>query len=74
MNKSYVVVRYCKGLTLAIKVIGRSLYHRPIKLWQKMVEEFSLLDVLEHDPSLKECFIDLGLFPERPKNSSSCSR
>ncbi|KAH1202680.1 putative disease resistance protein [Glycine max] len=76
------VVRYCKGLPLAIKVIGRSLSHRPIEMWQKMVEEFSqghsildsnielltcfqkLLHVLEDNPNIKECFMDLGLFPE----------
>ncbi|RDX65851.1 putative disease resistance protein, partial [Mucuna pruriens] len=76
------VVRYCKGLPLAIKVIGRSLGNRPYELWQKMVEELSqghsilhsntelltcfqkLLDVLEDNPNIKECFMDLGLFPE----------
>ncbi|XP_027348721.1 probable disease resistance protein At5g66900 [Abrus precatorius] len=76
------VVRYCKGLPLAIKVIGRSLSYRPYALWQKMVEEMSqghsildsntelltslqkLMDVLEDSPIIKECFMDLGLFPE----------
>ncbi|ESW27956.1 hypothetical protein PHAVU_003G247200 [Phaseolus vulgaris] len=76
------VVRYCKGLPLAIKVIGRSLSHQSIELWQKTVEELSqghsildsstelitcfqkLLDILEDNPNTKECFMDLGLFPE----------
>ncbi|BAT75554.1 hypothetical protein LR48_Vigan727s002400 [Vigna angularis] len=76
------VVRYCKGLPLAIKVIGRSLSHQSTELWQKMVEELSkghcildsntelltslqkILDVLEDNPIIKECFMDLGLFPE----------
>ncbi|CAJ1942727.1 unnamed protein product [Sphenostylis stenocarpa] len=35
------VVRHCKGLPLAIKVIGRSLSHRSIELWQKTVKELS---------------------------------
>ncbi|XP_029130410.1 probable disease resistance protein At5g66900 isoform X2 [Cajanus cajan] len=76
------VVRYCRGLPLAIKVIGRSLRHRSIELWQKTVDELShghsildsstelltclekILDVLEDNPNVKECFMDLGLFPE----------
>ncbi|KAK7263084.1 hypothetical protein RJT34_30668 [Clitoria ternatea] len=76
------VVRNCKGLPLAIKVIGRSLSGQPNELWLKMVDELSLghsifdsntelltslqkiWDVLEDDPVIKECFMDLGLFPE----------
>nr|KYP47978.1 putative disease resistance protein At5g66900 family [Cajanus cajan] len=76
------LVRHCKGLPLAIKVIGRSLSHQPYELWKKMVEELSqghslldsntelltslqkILDVLEDNPIIKECFMDLALFPE----------
>ncbi|RDY12879.1 putative disease resistance protein, partial [Mucuna pruriens] len=76
------VVRNCKGLPLAIEVIGRSLRHQPSELWLKMVEELSqghsildsytelltclqkILGVLEDNPVIKECFMDLGLFPE----------
>jgi len=77
------VVKSCKGLPLAIKVIGRSLSHQPFELWQKMVEELShghsildsnstelltylqkILDVLEDNTMIKECFMDLSLFPE----------
>ncbi|KAK7359895.1 hypothetical protein VNO77_01862 [Canavalia gladiata] len=76
------VVRCCKGLPLAIKVIGRSLSHQPYELWQKMVKELSqghsildsntelltslkkLLYVLDDNPIIKDCFMDLGLFPE----------
>jgi len=76
------VVRYCKGLPLAIKVIGRSLSNQSLELWQKTLDELSqghsildssteliscfqkLLDVLEDNPITKECFMDLGLFPE----------
>jgi len=76
------VVSHCKGLPLAIKVIGRSLSNRPYEFWQKMVEELSqghsildsnidlltslqkILDVLEDNSIIKECFMDLALFPE----------
>lgn len=72
----------CKGLPLAIKVIGTSLSSRPYELWQKIVKELSqghsvldshtelltrlqkILDVLEDNPVIKECFMDLALFPE----------
>ncbi|KAK7359894.1 hypothetical protein VNO77_01861 [Canavalia gladiata] len=76
------IVKNCKGLPLAIKVIGRSLSHRPYELWQKVVKELSqghsildfntelltylqrVLDVLEDNIVIKECFMDLALFPE----------
>ncbi|KAK7263085.1 hypothetical protein RJT34_30669 [Clitoria ternatea] len=76
------VVKNCKGLPLAIKVIGRSLSHQPYESWKKMEEELSqghfilssntevltylqkILDVLEDNLVIKECFMDLGLFPE----------
>lgn len=76
------VVRSCKGLPLAIKVIARSLCQQPQETWQKMVKVWSqghsILDsnssllnflqgslgVLEGEPIIKECFKDLGLFPE----------
>jgi len=69
------VVSHCKGLPLAIEVVGRSLSNRPYELWQKMVKELSqghsildsntkILDVLKDNSILKECFMDLALFPE----------
>ena len=76
------VVRGCRGLPLALKIIGRSLCQQPFEVWQKMVKEWSQgqsifysnndlltclqksLDVLEDEPIIKECFMDLGLFPE----------
>jgi hypothetical protein len=35
------VVENCKGLPLAIKVIGTSLSNRPYELWEKIVKELS---------------------------------
>ncbi|KAL2333612.1 hypothetical protein Fmac_014825 [Flemingia macrophylla] len=79
------VVRNCKGLPLAIKVIAKSLRHQPSKLWLKMVEELSqahsildsniefltylqkILNVLEDNTIIKDCFMDLGLFPENQR-------
>ncbi|MED6121833.1 hypothetical protein PIB30_033849 [Stylosanthes scabra] len=76
------VVSCCKGLPLAIMVMGRSLSHQPNGFWLKMVEKLSqgrsilnsnaellnclqkILEVLEDKPFIKECFMDLGLFPE----------
>ncbi|CAJ1942729.1 unnamed protein product [Sphenostylis stenocarpa] len=76
------VVTHCKGLPLAIKVIGRSLSNRPYELLQRMVEELSqghsildsntelltslqkILDILGDNSIIKECFMDLALFPE----------
>ncbi|KHN29221.1 Putative disease resistance protein, partial [Glycine soja] len=45
------VVKNCKGLPLSIKVIGSSLCNQPF-------------EILTSDNSVKECFRDLGLFPE----------
>ncbi|KAK4262262.1 hypothetical protein QN277_027844 [Acacia crassicarpa] len=79
------VVRSCKGLPLAIKVIARSLCQQPEETWQKMVKLWSQghsildsnsnllnflqgsLSVLEGEPIIRECFKDLGLFPEDQK-------
>ncbi|GAU49145.1 hypothetical protein TSUD_191470 [Trifolium subterraneum] len=69
------VVRSCKGLPLAIKVIATSLRNRHYDLWKKMMKELSpghsildstkvIFDVLEDNPIIKECFMDLALFPE----------
>ncbi|XP_054776858.1 probable disease resistance protein At5g66900 [Prosopis cineraria] len=79
------VVRSCKGLPLAIKIIAESLCQEPYDTWQKMVKELSQghsildsntsllkflqgsLNVLEDEPIIMECFMDLGLFPEDQK-------
>lgn len=63
---------------MALTVIGKSLCQQPYEMWQKMVQGHSILDsntnllnflknsldVLEDEPIVKECFMDLGLFPE----------
>ncbi|CAL5197670.1 unnamed protein product [Lathyrus oleraceus] len=73
------VVKNCKGLPIAIKVTATSLRNRPYDFWRKIVKELSqghsntelitdilqkVLDVLEDNLILKECFKDLALFPE----------
>ncbi|CAL5197668.1 unnamed protein product [Lathyrus oleraceus] len=36
------VVKHCKGLPLAVKVLAMSLSNRPYELWEKIVKELSL--------------------------------
>lgn len=36
------VVKHCKGLPLAIKVLAKSLSNRPYELWEKIVKQLSL--------------------------------
>lgn len=74
------VVRGCKGSPLAIEVIGGLLCKQPFEIWQKMKDLLlgqsiysntdllhriqSSLEILEDKVPNKECFMDLGLFPE----------
>ncbi|KAK7331122.1 hypothetical protein VNO77_25336 [Canavalia gladiata] len=73
------IVRECKGSPLALEVIGGGLCNRPSVVWQSMKDRLKLksnndllnclkncLDILEDESSIneKECFMDLGLFPE----------
>ncbi|KAK4267303.1 hypothetical protein QN277_024101 [Acacia crassicarpa] len=75
------ILEGCKGLPLAIEFVGRKLHgNQPIEAFQKMQLEWSqgrsildshedLLTRLQNsvDESMKECFMDLGLFPEDQK-------
>ncbi|KAJ0040043.1 hypothetical protein Pint_28119 [Pistacia integerrima] len=74
------IVRACKGSPLALTVVGRSLCGQPEEVWQIRVKEWtqdatifysntdllvplqSSLDAL--DNKIKECYMDLGSFPE----------
>ena len=50
------VVRICRGLPLAIKVIGRSLRNQRSELWLKMVEELSQgRSILDSNVELLTC-------------------
>ncbi|KAK9902929.1 hypothetical protein M0R45_001442 [Rubus argutus] len=74
------IVEGCKGFPLAISVTGRSLCGQPTEIWQERLIQWSKgssildnetqllnclqssLDALTGD--IKECFLDLGSFPE----------
>ena len=74
------IVRGCKGSPLALEVIGGTLCKQPIEIWQIMKERLKDQSILESNTDLltrlqnsldiledikeKECFMDLGLFPE----------
>ncbi|PRQ55606.1 putative powdery mildew resistance protein, RPW8 [Rosa chinensis] len=76
------IVKHCKGHPLAIKVVGRSLRGKSFEFWLKSAEQLSQgdseievllvlhrsLDALDENEALiKECFVDLGSFPEDQK-------
>ncbi|XP_044470008.1 probable disease resistance protein At5g66900 [Mangifera indica] len=73
------ILGICKGSPLALTVVGRSLCGRPAAVWKSKVKEWqdttifpsntdllvclqSSLDAL--NDKLKECYMDLGSFPE----------
>lgn len=85
-NESLVkqIVDECKGLPLALKVIGASLHGKPEQCWESArkkllrgeaicgVHESKLLERMaisvEHlKDKVRECFLDLGSFPEDKK-------
>ena len=76
----------CKGLPLALKVIGSSLHGQPRPVWDsaknKLLNEKSISDYHKEgllrcletsidalDEEARECFLDLGSFPEDRKIS-----
>ncbi|KAF3781783.1 putative disease resistance protein [Nymphaea thermarum] len=80
---AYQIVRGCKGLPLALEVIGHSLRHKPLTIWHSTAEMLrqgdrvfddhkDLLNCLSTtltslDDQLRKCFADLGCFPEDEK-------
>ncbi|KAF3438901.1 hypothetical protein FNV43_RR17176 [Rhamnella rubrinervis] len=71
------IVDYYKISSRAIKIVGQSLYEKPVEFWQRKLgslssrlsSESELLACLQSsldalNVKLKECFIDLGSFPE----------
>ena len=76
----------CKGLPLALKVIGSSLHREPQPVWESAKKKMlngetisnyhkeSLFECLQTsinvlDDEARECFLDLGSFPEDRKIS-----
>ncbi|KFK23626.1 hypothetical protein AALP_AAs65482U000100 [Arabis alpina] len=53
------VVEECKGLPLSLKVVGASLKNQTEKYWEATLETLDL--------KAKECFLDMGAFPEDKK-------
>ncbi|GAV88471.1 NB-ARC domain-containing protein/RPW8 domain-containing protein [Cephalotus follicularis] len=73
------IVKGCKGVRLALEVIGSSLRRQPLEVWRdkamELAEGVSISDNVELlnclksslealDSKLKECYMDLGSFPE----------
>ncbi|GMI66000.1 N REQUIREMENT GENE 1.1 [Hibiscus trionum] len=76
------VIESCKGLPLALEVVGRSLCGQPVAMWRKRVKHHakglsilhydadllahlqSSLDTLDSQAEIKDCYLDLGSFPE----------
>ncbi|OMP02093.1 Disease resistance protein [Corchorus olitorius] len=78
------VMKSCKGLPLALGVVGKSLCGQPLPAWKKRVKDKSKglpiyqssdelfsclqssLDTLDDTQTagIKECYLDLGSFPE----------
>ncbi|VVB05429.1 unnamed protein product [Arabis nemorensis] len=78
------VVKECKGLPLALKVIGASLKNQPEKYWEGVVKRLSRGEPADEthesrvfaqieatletlDLKTKDCFLDMGAFPEDKK-------
>ncbi|KAK1433029.1 hypothetical protein QVD17_09933 [Tagetes erecta] len=83
------MVKSCKGLPLALTVIGASLRGQSEVKWRTMLKKWSegqsifhsnsqlllslraSVDALEHLPIVRDCFLDLGSFPEDEKIAAS---
>lgn len=81
------IIAECKGLPLALKVIGRSLHGQPPEAWitakdklsqGKTISEYHKTALLKRmatsidtlDKKVRECFLDMGIFPEARKFSA----
>lgn len=78
------VIEECKGLPLALNVIGKSLYGQPPEIWTAVKKKLSqgqpidedhkaLLECLATsidnvDREVRECFLDMAIFPEARKS------
>ncbi|XP_043720388.1 probable disease resistance protein At5g66900 [Telopea speciosissima] len=73
------IVRGCRGLPLALKVIGNSLRQQPVEVWKNTERMLTNCSIFESHSDLlsclassldylnkkaQECFMDLGSFPE----------
>nr|AKE49469.1 NBS-LRR disease resistance protein NBS54 [Dimocarpus longan]AKE49470.1 NBS-LRR disease resistance protein NBS55 [Dimocarpus longan] len=79
-NLAKKIIKICKGSPLVLTVVGRSLCREPAVVWQSRVKEWDqgisvissdteLLSCLQSslnalDDKVKECYLDLGSFPE----------
>jgi len=81
------IIAECKGLPLALKVIGRSLHGQPPEAWitakdklsqGQTISEYHKTALLKRmatsidtlDEEVRECFLDMGIFPEAKKFSA----
>ncbi|XP_017979434.1 PREDICTED: probable disease resistance protein At5g66900 [Theobroma cacao] len=76
------VMKSCKGLPLALDVVGRSLRGQPGTIWRRRAKQRSKgesifnssnelltclqssLDALDSKAGIRDCYLDLGSFPE----------
>ncbi|GJS62219.1 probable disease resistance protein [Tanacetum coccineum] len=83
------IVKLCKGLPLALTVVGASLCGQSLLKWKTTLKKwlegqsilqsntsmlFSLkssIDELDELPIIKECFLDMGLFPEDERTAAT---
>ncbi|KAI3704366.1 hypothetical protein L1987_74584 [Smallanthus sonchifolius] len=83
------IAKFCKGLPLALNVVGASLCGQPMLKWKTTLKKWSesrsmlqlnnsmllslksSVDELDELPNVKDCFLDLGSFPEDKRISAN---